>query len=168
MIRTTFFATIILGLAGCASAPTQTQLAGLSNSDLCYYATRSGPTMSSTGRVIMGVFTLGMTELSERTLEKYQEAYQAEVIARNLGSCSSDEVATAECKKIYSNTDTPDFKKCVLDISLSISTSHTAADAKANAIAARRAAAYTASQQIQQQMNSSTWESKPVENICCK
>jgi len=93
---------------------------------------------------------MGLTEVSERNLEEAQATYMDEVRRRGLGNCSSETLAEIECAKIYTDKESTDFKKCLLDVSLGISSRHDSKDAVEEARRARAAAAWSAYQQQQQ------------------
>lgn len=100
----------------------------------------SAPTGAG-GRVVLGLSTLGISEIGEASKRSIHADAKREMARRGIDECSVEGLARFECEQIYSDSSVAEFKQCVLTTSNSIASRASAERASA----AARAAAYEAS-----------------------
>jgi hypothetical protein len=129
MIKLITILIVSMGLMSCASTPTKSSLSQASNYDVCRKVNTAGP-HNAAFRVFYGVFTLGLTEIEESNRQEELDAYLEEAQNRNLGSCNAVNVARADCRGIYTDTNTAGYKQCVLSTTYSVEGRISAEEAK--------------------------------------
>lgn len=104
-------------LAGCTATPvTKSDISTMSSIEICKLKMVDKP-IDPAGRAIFGVLTLGMSELNEASLRNNQSMYNDELSNRGISSCSSQALASYDCKSIFGNLESLDYKNCVLQMS---------------------------------------------------
>jgi len=117
-IATLLLAALFIG--GCSSAPTKQSLASMSNMELCKRAISEGPILDTGGRVLMGVLTLGITELGEQHAGNVRDSYLEEANSRGIQNCSADSIAKVECRSLFPNSGSTQYTQCVSTATASI------------------------------------------------
>ena len=139
---------VSLGLIGCSSTPTKDEVSQMSNYDLCREIKSTG-TLNAAGRVVVGLFTLGVSEITNNKNVEKLELYRVERDKRKLGFCDAKNIARADCRGIYTDHYSNAYKQCLLTTRHSIEARIASDDAKK---AAKRAEyqAYQAEQAASQ------------------
>jgi hypothetical protein len=129
MIKLITILIVSMGLMSCASTPTKSSLSKASNYDVCWKVHTAGP-HNAGFRVFYGLFSLGLTEIEEANRQEELDAYLEEAQNRNLGSCKAKDIARADCRGIYTDTNTAGYKQCVLSTTYSVEGRISAEEAK--------------------------------------
>ena len=126
-------AVLISMLTGCAGTPL---LSELDNYSLCGELASNMP--SSTGRRLgMGFLTFGISEIGEAMDKDDVVEIRQEMSARGLTGCSASALAGYDCRQIYRDETSSDYKTCLLTTTYSIESRFAADRAAADARRAR-------------------------------
>ena len=143
MILTTLSILLLASLASCSSAPTKSLLNQASDYNVCWKISELSSSIEEGPRRALGAFgTIGMSEIIRKNNLEKLDIYLAEARSRNLGSCSSRDLAEIDCGAIYTDINNVDYKQCVLSTKRSIESRISADHATGAAREAKREAGH--------------------------
>ena len=113
-LRSLAFLAAFLLTVGCASVD-RNDVAYMDSYSLCK-GSAYNQGRNTAGRAVLGVLTIGISEMQEADWRATRKVYDAELARRGIYDCSANGLATYECNKIFDRTDMPEFKQCVVQI----------------------------------------------------
>ena len=143
MILITLSILILGSMVGCSSAPTKSLLSKTSDYSVCWKISKLSNTIVEGPIRALGAFgTIGMSEIIRKNNLEKLDIYLTEARSRNLGSCSSRDLAVIDCGAIYTDINNVDYKQCVLSTKRSIESRISADHATGAAREAKREAGH--------------------------